>query len=179
MSKIGKRPVTILEGVTVEIKDGKISASSGDNNLELAIPKEVKVVIKENQVLVTRVDDSKPAREKHGLVARLINNLIVGVKEGFKKELTFTGTGYRASVDGNNLLLNMGYSHEIKLTIPEGLETKVVKNAIIVSGIDKEKVGQFAAVVREVRKPEVYKGKGIKYKEEHIRRKAGKTAASK
>jgi large subunit ribosomal protein L6 len=179
MSKIGKRPVTILEGVAVEIKDGKISASSGDNNLELAIPKEVKVVVKENQVLVTRVDDSKPAREKHGLIARLINNLIIGVKEGFKKELTFTGTGYRASVDGNNLLLNMGYSHEIKLVIPEGLETKVVKNAIIVSGIDKEKVGQFAAVVREVRKPEVYKGKGIKYKEEHIRRKAGKTAASK
>ena len=179
MSKIGKRPITILEGVNVEIRDGKVLASSNDKKLELSIPKEINVEIKDGMVIVTRVDDTKPAKEKHGLIARLINNLIIGVKEGFTKELTYMGTGYRAAVADNEVVLNMGYSHEIKLAIPEGLETKVVKSSIIVSGIDKEKVGQFAAVIREVRKPEVYKGKGIKYKEEHIRRKAGKTAASK
>jgi len=115
----------------------------------------------------------------HGLYNRLVANAIEGVKDGFTKELTFSGTGYRAAVSGNEVLLNMGYSHEIKLPIPDGLEAKVVKNSIIISGIDKQVVGQFAAVVRSVRPPEVYKGKGIKYKDEFIKRKAGKTAASK
>jgi len=109
----------------------------------------------------------------------LIGNMVTGVKTGFIKELTFLGTGYRASVADGEIVLIMGYSHDVKLPIPEGLEVKVVKNTITVSGVSKERVGQFAAIIREVRKPEVYKGKGIKYKDEHIRRKAGKTAASK
>jgi len=179
MSKIGKRPITILEGVSIEITSDKIAAICGEKKLELAIPKEIKIKKTDSEIIVERVDDTRPAKEKHGLIARLIGNMVTGVKDGFTKELTFTGTGYRAAVVGRDVLLNMGYSHEIKLTIPAGLEVKIVKNSILVSGIDKEKVGQFAAVIREVRKPEVYKGKGIKYKTEHIRRKAGKTAASK
>ncbi len=179
MSKIGKRPIKISEGTVINLEDGKILVSSGEKKLEMEIPRETTVKIEDGNVVVSRINDTKPAKEKHGLVARLIGNMITGVSTGFTKELTFTGTGYRAAVQGSELLLNMGYSHEIKLPVPEGLEVKVVKNSILISGIDKAKIGQFAAVVREVRPPEVYKGKGIKYKEEHIRRKAGKTAASK
>lgn len=179
MSKIGKRPIQIVEGVEVKISDSLLTVTSSGKNLDLTLPREVKVEIKDSEIIVDRINDSKPAREKHGLINRLISNMITGVKEGFTKILTFTGTGYRASVQGNDLILTMGYSHEIKLVIPAGLEVKVVKNSIHISGIDKAVVGQFAAVVREVRPPEVYKGKGIKYQDEHIRRKAGKTAASK
>lgn len=179
MSKIGKRPITILENVDVKIDGQNISASVGDKVLALTLPREVSAKIEENSVRVDRINDSKVARAMHGLYARLINNIIVGVKDGFSKELTFTGTGYRVAVNGSEIVLNMGYSHEIKLAIPEDLEVKIVKNSIIVSGTSKENVGQFAAIIREVRPPEVYKGKGIKYKDEHIRRKAGKTAASK
>lgn len=179
MSKIGKRPITIKEGVNVNLENNKVIASAGEKKLELELPREIKVKIENNFVIVDRINDTKIAKSMHGLYARLIGNLITGVSEGFTKILTFTGTGYRASVQGKELVLNMGYSHEVKVAIPEELEVKVVKNSIITSGMDKAKVGQFAAIVRDVRPPEVYKGKGIKYKEEHIRRKAGKTAASK
>lgn len=179
MSKIGKRPIQIKENVAVVIDGQNVSATSGEHKLELIMPREVSAKIVDGKVLVARINDTKIAKALHGLYARLIENIIIGVSDGFTRELTFTGTGYRASVQGRQLALNMGYSHEIKLDIPEGLEVKVVKNSIITSGIDKQKVGQFTAIVRKVRPPEVYKGKGIKYKEEHIRRKAGKTAASK
>jgi len=179
MSKIGKRPIKISEGVTINFQDSRILVSAGEKKLDLDIPKETTVKVEDGFVIVSRIDDSKPARERHGLIARLIGNMITGVSVGFTKILIFTGTGYRAVVQDDKLLLNMGYSHEIALPVPEGLECKVVKNTITISGIDKAKVGQFAAIVREIRPPEVYKGKGIKYKEEHIRRKAGKTAASK
>lgn len=179
MSKIGKRPVMILEGVTVENVNGHLSVTHDSNKMEMDLPREVSIEIQDGQIIVNRINDSKPARAKHGLIARLINNMIEGVKVGFTKELQFTGTGYRAAVSGRDVLLNMGYSHEIKLEIPEGLEVKIVKNSITVSGVDKQAVGQFAAIIRKVRPPEPYKGKGIKYKDEHIRRKAGKTAASK
>jgi large subunit ribosomal protein L6 len=179
MSKIGKRPIKISEGTTVNFEDSKILVSAGAKKLELEIPREITVKVEDGNIIVSRINDTKPAKEKHGLIARLIGNMVTGVSNGFTKELTFLGTGYRVAVQGNEILLNMGYSHEIKLAIPEGLEVKVVKNSISISGIDKAKIGQFAAIVREVRPPEVYKGKGIKYKEEHIRRKAGKTAASK
>jgi large subunit ribosomal protein L6 len=179
MSKIGKRPIQILEGVEVKISDSLLTVALNDKNLTLDLPREVKIEIKEGQIIVDRINDSKPAREKHGLINRLISNMIHGVKEGFTKILTFTGTGYRASVQGTDLILYMGYSHDVKLAIPTDLEVKVIKNSIHISGINKATVGQFAAVVREVRPPEVYKGKGIKYQDEHIRRKAGKTAASK
>lgn len=179
MSKIGKRPIDIPEGVKIEINDNLLSVCFGENKLDLPIPKEVIVEITQSQILVGRINDSKTARSMHGLINRLISNMITGLKDGFSKTLTFTGSGYRAAVDGSNLVLNMGYSHEIRLPIPEGVETKVIKNSITISGKQKEKIGQFAAIVREVRPPEVYKGKGIKYKDEFIKRKAGKTAASK
>ncbi|MFA7253550.1 MAG: 50S ribosomal protein L6 [Patescibacteria group bacterium] len=179
MSKIGKRPIKIEEGVEIKIADQNISASFNGKTSELTLPREIGASVEDGNIQVSRANDTKVARSLHGLYARLISNIIHGVKEGFLKELTFTGTGYRAAISGNELVLNMGYSHEIRLAIPQGLEVKVVKNTIQISGMDKSSVGQFAAVVREVRPPEVYKGKGIKYKDEHIRRKAGKTAASK
>lgn len=179
MSKIGNRPITILEGVDVTISGPKVQASAAGKSAGLILPKEISAKIENNTVVVSRINDSIVSKSLHGLYNRLISNIITGVKTGFTKDLIFTGTGYRVAVSGNEVLLNMGYSHEIRLAIPEGLEVKIVKNTITVSGIDKANVGQFAAVIRKVRPPEVYKGKGIKYKDEHIRRKAGKTAASK
>ncbi len=179
MSKLGRKPIIIPEGVSATLESGLLTVSAGEKKLDLTIPSDIKVEIAGNEIDVNMANDSKSAREKHGLIAKLVANLVTGVKYGFTKELTFLGTGYRVAVNGNEVVLAMGYSHDIKLTIPDGIEVKVVKNTIQVSGIDKVKVGQFAAIIREVRKPEVYKGKGIKYKEEHIRRKAGKTAASK
>lgn len=179
MSKIGKRPVKIEDGVSVTIDDNTVAVSSNEKKLEMTIPREVTLVIEDGYVNVKRINDSKIAKSMHGLITRLVGNMVTGVKSGFTKELTFTGTGYRASVLEREVVLNMGYSHEIRLAIPEGLEVKIVKNTIAIAGIDKQKVGQFAAIIREVRPPEPYKGKGIKYKEEKIRRKAGKTAASK
>ena len=178
MSRIGKRPIKIEEGVNVEITGSKVVASSADKKLELNIPSTISVKKVEDQLVVERKDDSKEARSFHGLTARLLRNIIVGVKDGFSRELTFFGTGYRVAVDNNEVALSMGYSHEIRLAIPEGLAVVIKKNSIIVSGDNKQKVGQLAAEIRAVRPPEVYKGKGIKYKEEIIRRKAGKKAAS-
>lgn len=167
------------EGVTAEIKDNEFVVSSGEKKLKQSMSPDIRITISGSEILVEMANDSKSAREKHGLFAKLVANMVTGVNAGFTKELTFTGTGYRASVNGSEIVLAMGYSHDIKLAIPSDLEVKVVKNSILVSGISKANVGQFAAIIREVRPPEVYKGKGIKYKEEHIRRKAGKTAASK
>ena len=179
MSKIGKRPIKIEEGVEITITENLLTASCNGKTQEVTLPREIAVEQVEDMLIVKRHNDTKIARSLHGLIARLSANAIHGVKEGFIKELIFTGTGYRAAAEGRSLLLNMGYSHEIKMEIPEDLEVKVAKNSIIISGIDKSHVGQFAASVRDVRPPEPYKGKGIRYKDEHIRRKAGKTAASK
>lgn len=179
MSKIGNKPIAIPDGVNIKIDGQTVAASFGEKSAEIVLPREISGAIADNQINVSRINDSKTAKSLHGLYNRLVENLITGIKDGFNKELTFSGTGYRAALAGQELVLNMGYSHEIRLPIPEGLEVKVVKNTIVVSGSDKQRVGQFAAVIREVRPPEVYKGKGIKYKDEHIRRKAGKTAASK
>ena len=179
MSKIGRRPIKIEEGVSLSITGSKVTAVFNDKKLELEIPAEIEVKINDGIVLVERKGNDKDAKSKHGLYARLIGNLITGVKEGFTKNLEFKGTGYRAAVDNGDLLLNMGYSHEVRLPIPADVTVKVVKNTISVSGMEKDKVGQFAAVTRSVRPPEVYKGKGIRYSDEVIKRKAGKTAASK
>lgn len=179
MSKIGKKPINIPEGVEIKIEGRNFAAVSGDKSAEIILPRELKLRETDGIITIDRINESKIAKSLHGLYNRLVANAIEGIKNGFIKELTFSGTGYRASVQGSEIILNMGYSHDIKLTIPNGLEAKVVKNSIIISGIDKQIVGQFAAVVRAVRPPEVYKGKGIKYKGEFIKRKAGKTAASK
>ncbi|PIS07544.1 50S ribosomal protein L6 [Candidatus Berkelbacteria bacterium CG10_big_fil_rev_8_21_14_0_10_43_13] len=179
MSKIAKKPILLTEGVNAEIIKNHLTVSSGEKKLELDFPREISLETRDGGIYVVANSETKFAREQHGLIARLVSNMVTGVRDGFTKELVFKGTGYRVAVDGRDVKMAMGYSHDIKLHIPEDLEVKVVKNSITVSGIDKAAVGQFAAIIREVRKPEVYKGKGIKYIDEHIRRKAGKTAASK
>lgn len=179
MSRIGIRPIKIEEGVSVDSTGSKLVVSSGENKLEENIPSVLSVKIEDGKVFVTRKNQEKSTRSLHGLYARLIKNMITGAKEGFTKVLEFNGTGYRAAIVGEELVLNMGYSHDVKLEIPKELKVSVVKNTIVVSGISKELVGNFAAKTRDVRGPEVYKGKGIKYKGEFIKRKAGKTAASK
>ena len=179
MSKIGRRPIKIDENVNLVVTGSKMVATSGDKKLELDLPTEISVKVTDGSVHIERNGNDKDAKSKHGLYARLVANLIKGVSTGFTKTLEFTGTGYRAAINGTELSLSMGYSHDIKLEIPEGLTAKVVKNSIIITGIEKDRVGQFAAVIRDVRPPEVYKGKGIRYSNEFIKRKAGKTAASK
>jgi len=143
--------------------------------LERTLPSEMKIELKDGQIEVTRPNDLKKMKSLHGLTRTLINNMVVGVTDGYKKTLEVNGVGYRASKSGKTLTLNLGYSHPVEMTDPEGIESAVDGNKIIVSGIDKERVGQFAAEIRDKRRPEPYKGKGIKYADEVIRRKVGKT----
>lgn len=178
MSKIGVRPIKIEEGVNIEITPKKFTATFGETKLFVLIP-EMIVIKQDGDILtVTRKNDEKNSRAMHGLTARLVKNAISGVKSGFVREMSYTGTGYRVAVENGEVVLNMGYSHEIRLTIPEGLSVEVKKSHIFVKGADKFIVGQFAAIIRKVRGPEVYKGKGIKYIDEIIKRKAGKKASS-
>ena len=178
MSRIGKRPIKIEEGVKVEITPSKVIASLGETKLECPVPSCITIKEEDGNLIATRKNESKECRSLHGLTARLLKSIIIGVKDGFTKELHFTGTGYRIAVENAEVLLNVGYSHEIKLAIPVGVSIVVKKNTILISGADKQAVGQIAAEIRAVRPPEVYKGKGIKYKDEIIHRKAGKKAAS-
>jgi len=178
MSKIGRRPIIIPEGVTVDIVQDKISASFENNHNCLIVPRQIKVEINNGIIKIIQNDQSNLSKSYSGLYSRLITNMIIGVKEKFQKELTFSGTGYRIAVDNNEVILNMGYSHEVRLKIPDDLEVNVKKNNISISGIKKDSVGLLAAQIRQVRPPEVYKGKGIKYKEEIIKKKAGKRAAT-
>jgi len=176
MSKIGKKPIKLPENATANVSDGTINLSANGKSKILEIPSVITVKVDDGLIKVSRKGDDKEAKSLHGLVARLINNTIVGLTSGYEKKLAFTGTGYRASVVGRDLILIMGYSHDVKLPIPEGLEVTVVKNNIVIKGEEKEEVGHFAAVVRNVRPPEPYKGKGIRYSDEIIKRKAGKAA---
>jgi len=178
MSRIGNRPIKIEEGVKVDITEKRVAVSFSDSRLECPIPECITVNEKEGSLIVGRKNESKECRSLHGLTARLIKSILTGVKEGFTKELHFSGTGYRIAVVEKDVVLNMGYSHEIKLDIPEGITVVIKKNTVIISGANKQMVGQMAAKIRAVRPPEVYKGKGIKYKDEIIHRKAGKKAAS-
>ena len=143
--------------------------------LERTLPTEMEIKLEGSEVTVTRPSDLKKMKSLHGLTRTLINNMVIGVTQGYTKELEVNGVGYRASKSGKDLTLNLGYSHPVVMTDPEGLESKVEGNKITVSGIDKEKVGQYAAEIRDKRRPEPYKGKGIKYADEVIRRKVGKT----
>lgn len=176
MSRIGKQPITIPEGVEVKIEGSKVSVKGPKGALEKEFNSLIKVEIVDNQVIVTRPNDEALSRSLHGLTRTLINNMIVGVKDEFKKELEINGVGYRVAKQGNNLNLTLGYSHPVLFEAPAGITFDVPnQNQIIVRGIDKELVGQTAAVIRTKRLPEVYKGKGIKYADEVIRRKEGKT----
>ncbi|MFR1612555.1 MAG: 50S ribosomal protein L6 [Lachnospiraceae bacterium] len=177
MSRIGRLPVAIPVGVTVEIaENNKVTVKGPKGTLERELPTEMSIKLEGEEVVVTRPNDLKKMKSLHGLTRTLINNMVVGVTEGYQKVLEVNGVGYRAAKSGKTLTLNLGYSHPVEMEDPEGVESTVEgQNKIIVKGIDKEKVGQYAAEIRDKRRPEPYKGKGIKYADEVIRRKVGKT----
>lgn len=174
MSRIGKKPIA-LQKATVEINGDHIVVKGPNGQLERDIPNLISVAVEDNQIQVTRANDSKQARSLHGLVRSLVANMVEGVSNSYTKTLELVGVGYRASVAGNTLTLNVGLSHPVEFVAPEGITFEVEKNTTVrVKGIDKEVVGNLAANIRAIRKPEPYKGKGIKYAGEVIRRKAGK-----
>lgn len=176
MSRIGRLPVVVPAGVTVEVKENNYVVVKGSKGtLERNLPVEMDIKVEDGHVVVTRPNDLKKMKALHGLTRTLIHNMVVGVSEGYEKVLEVNGVGYRAQKQGKKLVLSLGYSHPVEMEDPEGLETTVDGNKITVKGISKEKVGQYAAEIREKRKPEPYKGKGIKYADEVIRRKVGKT----
>jgi len=176
MSRIGKMPIAVPAGVTVEIAENNhVTVKGPKGTLERTLPAEMDIKLEGNEVIVTRPSDLKKMKSLHGLTRTLINNMVVGVNEGYTKTLEVNGVGYRASKAGNKLTLNLGYSHPVEMEDPAGIESEVQDNKIIIKGIDKEKVGQYAAEIRDKRRPEPYKGKGIKYSDEVIRRKVGKT----
>ncbi len=175
MSRIGKKPITVPEGVEVKLDGQHITVKGPKGSLERDINSNIKVSIDNNIIKVERPNDEPQNRSLHGLTRTLINNMINGVLHEYKRELEINGVGYRAQKKGNDLVMNLGYSHPVEMQAPAGITFDVPNpNQIIVRGIDKELVGQTAAVIRTKRPPEVYRGKGIKYAEEHIRRKEGK-----
>lgn len=177
MSRIGKLPIDIPSGVEVKIADNnKVTVKGPNGILEKQLPVEINIELKDNQLVVTRPNDLKKFKSLHGLTRTLLANMVEGVTKGYQKVLEINGVGYRAQKQGKKLVLSLGYSHPVEMEDPSGLESVVEgQNKIIVKGIDKEKVGQFAAEIRFKRPPEPYKGKGIKYVDEVIRRKEGKT----
>ena len=177
MARIGRMPIAIPAGVTVTIaENNKVTVKGPKGTLERVLPAEMSIKEEDGQIIVTRPSDLKKMKSLHGLTRTLINNMIVGVTAGYEKKLEINGVGYRAQKQGKKLVLSLGYSHPVEMEDPEGLESTMEgQNVIIVKGIDKEKVGQYAAEIRDKRRPEPYKGKGIKYADEVIRRKVGKT----
>ena len=177
MSRIGRLPIAIPAGVTVEVaENNKVTVKGPKGTLERVLPVEMEIKVEGAEVVVSRPNDLKKMKSLHGLTRTLINNMVVGVTDGYEKKLEINGVGYRAQKQGKVITFNLGYSHPVTMEDPEGIETVMDgQNKIIVKGIDKEKVGQYAAEIRELRRPEPYKGKGIKYADEVIRRKVGKT----
>ena len=177
MSRIGKMPIAIPAGVTVEIaENNKVTVKGPKGTLERVLPSEMDIKMEGSEIVVSRPNDLKKMKSLHGLTRTLINNMVIGVTEGYEKKLEVNGVGYRAQKQGKKLVLSLGYSHPVEMEDPEGLETVLDgQNIIVVKGIDKEKVGQYAAEIRAKRAPEPYKGKGLKYADEVIRRKVGKT----
>ena len=176
MSRIGRMPIAVPAGVTVDIaENNKVTVKGPKGTLERVLPSEMTIKLEGSEIIVTRPSDLKKMKSLHGLTRTLIYNMVVGVTEGYEKVLEVNGVGYRAAKKGKTLTLSLGYSHPVEMEDPEGIETVLDgQNKIIVKGIDKEKVGQYAAEIREKRAPEPYKGKGIKYADEVIRRKVGK-----
>ena len=176
MSRIGRMPIAIPAGVTVEVaENNKVTVKGPKGTLERVLPAEMDIKMEGSEIVVSRPNDLKKMKSLHGLTRTLIHNMVIGVTEGYEKKLEINGVGYRAQKQGKKLVLSLGYSHPVEMEDPEGLETTVDGNKIVVKGISKEKVGQYAAEIREKRAPEPYKGKGIKYADEVIRRKVGKT----
>ena len=180
MSRIGRKPIAIPAGVEVKVADGVVTVKGPKGTLTQKYNTAMSVEVAGNEVIVTRPNDEKENRSLHGLTRTLINNMVIGVTEGFKKELEVNGVGYRVQKQGSNLVMNLGYSHQVIVSEIPGITIEAPgPNQIVISGMDKQLVGQFAAEVREKRPPEPYKGKGIKYSDEVIRRKEGKTGAKK
>ncbi len=178
MSRIGKQPVRIPSGVTVSIGDGQIAVKGPKGSLSGAVPASISAAVEDECVVFSRPDDTKENRALHGLARALANNMVAGVTEGFSKGLEIEGVGYRAELKGGTLILTLGFSHPVEMKVPEGLSVTMDGNTKLkVEGIDKQAVGQFAADIRGHRPPEPYKGKGIRYAGERIRRKVGKTGA--
>jgi large subunit ribosomal protein L6 len=178
VSRIGKQPIEIPKGVNVTLVDGEIKVKGPKGELNRVTPPLVEVALDGSVIVVTRTAENRHGRAMHGLARSLINNMVIGVSQGFKRVLEINGVGYRADVKKDVLNLVLGYSHPIEMIMPPGVTAKVEKNRIELEGIDKEVLGRFAAVIREQRGPEPYKGKGIKYAGEHIRRKVGKAGVS-
>lgn len=177
MSRIGKMPIDLPAKVTVTVADGAVSVKGPKGELATTLVEHVSAGVEGNQIILKRANESRPARSNHGLMRALVNNMVVGVHEGFNKKLEVKGIGYRAEVKGSNLVMNLGYSHLIEYPIPSDIQISVEKdNTITVSGIDKARVGQVAANIRGFRSPDRYKGKGVRYQGEYISLKAGKSA---
>jgi large subunit ribosomal protein L6 len=177
MSRIGKLPIAIPPGVTVKVSGDGVQVKGPKGALSQGPISRISVKVEDGQVVFTRANEERQSRANHGLMRSLVNNMVIGVTKGFQKELQVKGVGYRADVRGPNLVLQLGYSHPVEYPIPEGIEiTSDKQNKITVSGIDKQQVGQVAAVIRGFRPPDRYKGKGVRYVGEYVRLKAGKTA---
>jgi len=176
VSRIGRLPVEVPSGVDVKINGSHIKIKGPKGEMEFTFSPNINLSFEDGEIKVTRPSDIREMRSLHGTTRALIQNMIIGVTDGFQKELQLVGVGYRAAMQGKNLVLNVGYSHSVEIEPPPGIDLEVGDRAqqIFITGIDKQKVGQVAADIRKVRKPEPYKGKGIRYKEERIRRKAGK-----
>lgn len=177
MSRIGKMPIAIPAGVTVTVTpDNVVTVKGAKGQLTKAMSKDIKIDVEDNNIVVTRPSDAKEHRALHGLTRSLLNNMVIGVSEGYQKSLDLIGVGYRAQVQGKKLVLNLGFSHPVEIEVVEGISFETpAANKVIVKGIDKQVVGEIAANIRSWRKPEPYKGKGVKYENEVIRRKEGKT----
>ena len=179
MSRIGKLPIKVPSGVTITVDDAFVTVTGPKGTLQQFTMPGIKVTVEGDQLTVTRESDAREHRSKHGLMRTLIQNMVTGVTEGFKKQHEINGVGYRAALAGNGLKLNLGFSHDVNFPLPQGITATVEQNVITVSGISKQQVGQIAAEIRALKKPEPYKGKGIKYVTERIVRKSGKSGKDK
>ena len=179
MSRIGKLPISIPSGVTITVDPSEITVAGPKGTLKQFTMPGIGVKQEDNQLVVTRVDDEAEHRAKHGLMRSLINNMVVGVTQGFSKKLEINGVGYRAALQGTSIKLNLGFSHDVIFPLPQGVTATIEQNTITISGISKQQVGQIAAEIRALKKPEPYKGKGIKYADERIVRKSGKSGKEK
>jgi large subunit ribosomal protein L6 len=178
MSRVGKKIIPVPKGVQLTLSGRKVTAKGPKGELSYTVHECIGLDIEADQATVTRNSEEREVRALHGLSRALINNLVEGVANGFSKTLEIIGTGYRAQVQGKTVVLNLGYSHPIEFALPDGIEAKIDGNKLTISGIDKQRVGQVAAEIRRLRPPEPYKGKGVRYENEYVRRKAGKSAGA-
>ena len=179
MSRIGKNPVNLPKEVDAKFVNNIIDIAGPKGKLSFEVKNNIKINIKDDEIIISRLDDSRQQKSMHGTVRQIVNNMVIGVSKGFKKELTIIGVGYQAIMQGKRLQLQLGFSHDIIFELPEGINIKANRTELLIEGIDKQLVGLVAAKIRSFRKPEPYKGKGIRYKNEYVQSKQGKTVGSK